>query len=104
MSLSLASLICHIRQELASPEYPHVQKLYEELKSDGFPADGVLSIQKIDSLHYIDVAIKGHRLFAIIPMALFREVAAEGKPINRYTLPGRTIVGSQGYSLHRNEA
>ena len=78
--------------------------LAAELKTVEFPANGVPSIQKLDSLPYLDAVIKeGLRLFAAIPMTLFREVPAEGKVMSGYTVPGGTIVGSQAYSLHRNE-
>jgi cytochrome P450 len=97
--------LCFTMWSLSRPEYAGVQeKLFEELKSIDFPGDGVPSIQKIDALPYLDAVIKeGLRLFAAIPMTLFREVPAEGKSIYGYVLPGGTIVGSQAYSLHRHE-
>jgi Cytochrome P450 len=87
------------------PEYISVQeKLHKELSTIDFPADGVPSIQRLDALPYLDAVIKeGPRLFAAIPMTLFREVPTEGKLMNGYSLAGGTIVGSQAYSLHRNE-
>jgi len=95
--------LCFTMWSLSRPEYRHVQEtLYQELKDAGF--DGVPSITKIDALPYLDAVLKeGLRLFAAIPMTLFREVPVEGKVINGYPLPGGTIVGSQAYSLHRNE-
>ena len=97
--------LCFTMWSLSRPEYAHVQeKLHQELKTIEFPANGVPSIQKLDSLPYLDAVIKeGLRLFAAIPMTLFREVPAEGKVMSGYSLPGGTIVGSQAYSLHRNE-
>jgi Cytochrome P450 len=73
------------------------------LKIVEFPVDGVPSIQKLDSLPCFDAVIKSHRLFAAIPMTLFREVPTEGKVMSGYSLPGGTIVGSEAYSLHRSE-
>jgi cytochrome P450 len=97
--------LCFTMWSLSRPEYADVQeKLCEELKTIDFPEDGVPSIQKLDSLPFLDAVIKeGLRLFAAIPMTLFREVPAEGKVMHGYSLPGGTIVGSQAYSLHRNE-
>jgi cytochrome P450 len=97
--------LCFTMWSLSRPEYISVQeKLHKELSIIDFPADGVPSIQKLDALPYLDAVIKeGLRLFAAIPMTLFRQVPTEGKQINGYSLPGGTIVGSQAYSLHRNE-
>jgi cytochrome P450 len=97
--------LCFTMWSLSRPEYKTVQeKLHQELTGVAFPADGVPSIQKLDHLPYLDAVVKeGLRLFAAIPMTLFREVPAEAKVMNGYSLPGGTIVGSQAYSLHRNE-
>ena len=90
---------------LSRPEYAHAQeKLHEELMSIDFPSDGVPSIQQLDSLPYLDSVIKeALRLYAAIPMTLFRDVPQGGKVMNGYFLPEGTTVGAQAYSLHRNE-
>jgi len=90
---------------LSRPEWAHTQeKLHEELSTLDFPVDGVPSIQQLDSLPYLDAVIKeGLRLYAAIPMTLFRDVPTEGKVMNGYFIPGGTTVGAQAYSLHRNE-
>jgi hypothetical protein len=79
--------LCFTMWSISRLEYAHVQeKLYQELKTIEFPADGVPSIQKLDSLPYLDAVIKeGLRLFAAIPMTLFREVPAEGKLMSTAT-------------------
>jgi len=97
--------LCFTMWLLSRPEYASAQdKLYEELKSVDFPADGVPSIQQIDSLPYLDAVLKeGLRMYPAIPMTLFRDVPGGGKVMNGYYLPGGTMVGSQAYSLHRDE-
>src|SRR2546430_9245210 len=47
--------LCFTMWSLSRPEYAHVQeKLHQELKSIEIPANGVPSIQKLDSLPYLD--------------------------------------------------
>ncbi|KAJ5692713.1 hypothetical protein N7462_002136 [Penicillium macrosclerotiorum] len=86
--------LCFLMHELSLPRSSHIQKrLYEEITLN--------PNARLDELPYLDAVIKeGLRLFPPIPMSLPRYVPRGGRTISGYTLPERSIVSCQAWSVH----
>ncbi|KAL2886410.1 putative sterigmatocystin biosynthesis P450 monooxygenase STCB [Ceratocystis lukuohia] len=88
-------VLCFLMWELSQPHSIHVQKLLQKELRDKPKAS-------FDELPYLDAVInEGLRCFPAIPMSLPRYVPSGGRTIDGYSLPERTIVSCQAYSVHR---
>jgi len=62
------------------------------------------SLQALDALPLLDAVLKeALRIYTPSPAPLPRITPPEGAIIDGYTIPGRTIVGTSAYCVHRNE-
>ncbi|PQE12209.1 Cytochrome P450 protein [Rutstroemia sp. NJR-2017a BVV2] len=84
--------LCFIMYLLSLPHNQNVQdELRKRLKNEE------------DDVAYIEAVIaEGLRCFPPIPMSQPRIVPSEGIIIDGYHIPGKSIVGVQAWSLHRN--
>ena len=89
--------LCFLMHELSLPRSRHVQiQLQAELMQN--------PDTPFDQLPYLDAVVKeGLRCFPPIPMSFPRYVPVGGKTISGFTVPERTIVSAQPYTLHKNE-
>lgn len=94
-----------ITWELASK--PHVQqRLFEELKSHMAKDENATPppLQDVQTWPYLNAVIKeGLRKYAAAPSHMERVIPPGGLTLHGYYLPGGTIIGTQIYSIHRNE-
>ncbi|KZT23520.1 cytochrome P450 [Neolentinus lepideus HHB14362 ss-1] len=87
--------LCFLMWQLSRPESVNIQdKLREEIRDNpGAP---------IDDLPYMEAVVKeGLRRYSPIPMSLPRCVPDEGRVLEGYFLPGKTIVSCQAWTLHQ---
>lgn len=88
--------LCFLIYQLSLPGSHAIQdKLIAELSSndDGAP---------LDDLPYLEAVIKeGLRCFPPIPMSQPRYVPSGGRIIDKYFIPGGTIVSCQAWSVHQ---
>lgn len=86
--------LCFLMHELSLPRSKYCQqKLRDEFNSN--------PTTNINDLSYLDCIVKeGLRLFPPIPMSLPRYVPKGGRTICSHSLPERTVVSCQAYSLH----
>ncbi|KAJ9615983.1 hypothetical protein H2204_014198 [Knufia peltigerae] len=91
-----------ITWEIASK--PHVQrKLFDELKAN-MAKDETPLLEDVQTWPYLNAVIKeGLRKYAAAPSHMERVVPQGGATLNGFYLPAGTIVGTQIYSMHRNE-
>lgn len=87
--------LCFLMWELSQPRSLRIQqKLREELRSH----PGL----SFDQLPYLDAVVcEGLRCFPPIPMSLPRYVPKDGRTIDGFWLPEKTVVSCQAYSVHR---
>jgi cytochrome P450 len=87
--------LCFLMWELSQPRsLKFQQKLQRELAQNPDAS--------MDQLPFLDAIVsEGLRCFPPIPMSLPRYVPQEGKIIDGYNLPARTVVSCQAYSVHR---
>lgn len=87
--------LCFLMWELSQPRSLGIQsRLQEEVKSK----PGV----SFDQLPYLDAVVcEGLRCFPPIPMSLPRYVPKDGRSIDGFWLPEKTVVSCQAYSVHR---
>ena len=87
--------LCFLMYQLSLPESWQVQeKLLQEFReSDG---------RGLEELKYLDAVVKeGLRCFPPIPMSQPRYVPEGERTIDRYFIPGGTIVSAQAWSVHQ---
>ncbi|OBT44198.1 hypothetical protein VE00_04816 [Pseudogymnoascus sp. WSF 3629] len=87
--------LCFLMHQLSLPGSHHIQdKLIAELSSNKDKA--------LDDLPYLEAVIKeGLRCFPPIPMSQPRCVPSDGRVIDGYFIPARTIVSCQAWSVHQ---
>lgn len=87
--------LCFLMHQLSLPGSHHVQdKLIAELLSNKDKA--------LDELPYLEAVIKeGLRCFPPIPMSQPRCVPSDGRVIDGYFIPPKTIVSCQAWSVHQ---
>lgn len=87
--------LCFLMWEISQSRSRHVQtRLQQEIQANQHLAP--------HELPYLDaVILEGLRCTPAIPMSLPRYVPNEGRTIDGYFIPGKTIVSSQAYSTHR---
>ena len=97
-----SNTLSFITWELASQ--PRIQtRLFEELKFH-LTKDEVPALEGVQTWPYLNAVIKeGLRKYAAAPSHLERVVPPGGATFHGYHLPAGTIVGTQIYSMHRNE-
>jgi cytochrome P450 len=77
------------------------EKVFEEIESVIGTYDGLLDIETLNKLTYLEMCIKESlRLFPVVP-AVVRECTAEVQVENQ-TLPKETLLVIFPYSVHRN--
>ncbi|KAH7160072.1 cytochrome P450 [Dactylonectria estremocensis] len=88
-------VLCFLMWELSQPRSKKYQtRLQEELRAK-------LDLP-FDELPFLDAVLnEGLRCFPAIPMSLPRYVPQGGRAIDGYSLPERTVVSCQAFSLHR---
>lgn len=96
-----SNTLSFITWELASK--PHIQqRLFEE--TSHLAKGEVPPLEDVQGWPYLNAVLKeGLRKYAAAPSHLERVVPPEGATMHSYYLPAGTIIGTQIYSLHRNE-
>ncbi|KAI9674803.1 MAG: hypothetical protein M1817_001707 [Caeruleum heppii] len=84
---------------------PDIQSnLFAELKERIPDPDTFPDYAEVETFPYLDCVVQeGLRVYATIPSHLERVVPAGGTKLHGYDIPAGTVVGTQAYSLHRNE-
>lgn len=87
--------LCFLMWELSQGRSVHLQRrLTEELRNNTDLA--------VDELPFLDAVLcEGLRCYPAIPMSLPRLVPQGGRVIDGFSLPEKTIVSCQPYSVHR---
>lgn len=88
-------VLCFLMWELSQPRSQKYQtRLQEELRAK--------PDVPFDDLPFLDAVLnEGLRCFPAIPMSLPRYVPQGGRAIDGFSLPERTVVSCQAFSLHR---
>ena len=91
----IGDVLCFLMYQISLPKYFHVQdRLIDEFQKQ--------KDQSVYELAYLDAVIKESlRCFPPIPMSQPRYTPPGGSTIDRYFIPGNTIVSCQSYSVHR---
>ncbi|TFK51092.1 cytochrome P450 [Heliocybe sulcata] len=87
--------LCFLMWQLSRRESAHIQeKLRAEIQDN--------PQVPVDDLPYMEAVVKeGLRCYSPIPMSLPRYVPEEGRVLEGYYLPGKTIVSCQAWTLHQ---
>ncbi|KAH6612393.1 cytochrome P450 [Boeremia exigua] len=89
--------LCFLIWELSQPRnHERMDRLHDELKAVR-PGD------RLDQLPYLNLIMQeALRLYAPGTMSLPRYVPKEGRVIDGYFVPGKTVVACQSHTLHRD--
>lgn len=87
--------LCFLMWEISQPRSLHLQRRLQKELQDHREAS-------LEDLKFLEATInEGLRCFPAIPMSLPRYVPQGGRVIDGYSLPERTTVSCQAFSVHR---